>query len=91
MRKKFLVFVALVVAVGACIPKYRIMVSEPEAGSRPVYTPQMKTRTVHYRIPYWIEGTPMLEKSSAMYQIRQWKIQQAHLKRARKKTYIKVK
>lgn len=91
MRKMFLVFVALAVAVGACIPKYRIMVSEPEADSRPVYTPMMKTRTVHYRIPYWIEGTPVLEKGAAMAQIREWQIRQAHLKRARKKTYIKVK
>lgn len=89
--KKFLLFIALTAAVGACIPRYRIMVTEPEEVSRPFYVPMMKTRTVHYAIPYWREGTPVMEKSEAMHQIYQWQKEQAHIKRMRKPHYIKIK
>lgn len=89
--KKFLLFIALTAAVGACIPRYRILVSEPEEGSRAFYTPMMKTKTVHYAIPYWREGTPVLEKNEAMNQIYRWQKEQAHIKRVRNPHYIKVK
>lgn len=89
--RKFLLFVALTAAVCACVPRYRIMVSEPDAASRPFYTPMIKTRTVHYAIPYWREGTPVLEQNEAMLQIHRWKIEQAHIKRARKPRYIRIK
>lgn len=85
--RKFLLFVVLTAAVGACVPRYRIMVSEPEEASRPFYTPMVKTKLV----TDWRQGTPVLEQNEAMNQIHRWKIEQAHLKRYRKPHYIKVK
>lgn len=89
--KKFLLFVALTAAVGACVPRYRLMMSEPEESSRPFYTPMMKVRPANYLISYWRTGTPVLERTEAMLQIYQWQKEQAHIKRARKPRYIKVK
>lgn len=89
--RKFLLFITLTAAVGACVPRYRIMVSEPEEASRPFYTPMMKAKSVHYAIPYWRKGTPVLEKNEAMLQIHRWQKEQAHIKRARRARYIKIK
>lgn len=88
--RKFLVFVALTVAVGACVPKYQIKVLEQQ-DSHPFYVPMIKAKSVHYAIPYWREGAPVLSKSEAMYQIREWQKEQLHLKRLRKKKYIIIK
>lgn len=88
--RKFLLFITLTAAVSACVPKYRVQVLEQQ-NSQPFYVPMMKARTVHYAIPYWREGTPVMSKSEAMYQIYQWQKDQAHIKRMRKPTYIKIK
>lgn len=88
--RKFLLFVALTAAVGACVPRYQLRVIEQLDG-KPYYVPMVKSRTIHYRIPYWREGTPVMEKSEAMYQIRIWQKEQSHLKRLRKTRYIKIK
>ena len=88
--RKFLLFVALTTAVGACVPKYRIRVLD-QRDSIPFYVPMMKTKSVHYAIPYWREGAPVLSKSQAMYQIHAWQKEQARFKYLRKKKYIIVK
>lgn len=88
--RKFLIFVALTAAVGACVPRYQLKVLEQQ-NSKPFYVPMMKARTVHYAIPYWREGTPVLEKSEAMGQIRIWQQEQSHIKRMRRPRYIKIK